>query len=159
MLKFLLAASVIVAFIVYALHPNFGGDEVNVVPPQNSSLTLQPSPTPIASAPPNTNNQMMQGNTMMGVFKDGTYTGSVADAYYGNVQVQAVISGGKITDVIFLQYPNDRRNSIAINTQAMPYLTQEAIAVQNAQVDTISGATQTSRAFRESLQSALDQAK
>ena len=30
-------------------------------------------------------------------YKDGTYTGSVASAYYGNVQVQAVISNGKIT--------------------------------------------------------------
>jgi len=90
-----------------------------------------------------------------GKFKDGSYTGSVADAYYGWVQVKAVISGGKITDVVFLQYPNDRQTSIEINTQAMPYLKQEAIVAQSANVATVSGASETSKAFRESLGAAL----
>ncbi len=91
-------------------------------------------------------------------YKDGTYTGSVADAYYGNIQVQAVIKGGKITQVKFLQYPNDRPNSVAINQQAMPYLQQEAIQVQSAHVNGVSGATDTSIAFIQSLSSALSQA-
>ena len=82
----------------------------------------------------------------------------MADAYYGNVQVQAVISGGKITAVNFLQYPNDRSNSIRINTQAMPYLQQEAIQAQSAQVDGVSGASATSAAFVQSLTVALNQA-
>ena len=30
-------------------------------------------------------------------YKDGTFTGNAADAYYGIVQVQAIISGGKGT--------------------------------------------------------------
>ena len=38
-----------------------------------------------------------------GPYKDGTYTGSIADAFYGNMQVQAVIAGGKLTDVILLK--------------------------------------------------------
>jgi len=46
-----------------------------------------------------------------------------------------------------------------INSQAMPYLTQEAIHTQSANVNGVSGATQTSRAFIESLTSALSQAK
>lgn len=91
-------------------------------------------------------------------YKDGTYTGSVADAFYGNIQVQAVIKGGKITDVKFLQYPNDRPNSVAINQQAMPYLRQEAIQAQSANVDGVSGATDTSQAFVQSLSAALQQA-
>lgn len=94
-----------------------------------------------------------------GQYKDGKYTGSVADAYYGNIQVQAVVAGGKLSDVIFLQYPNDRSTSIRINQQAMPYLKQEAIAAQSAAVDTISGATDSSGAFRQSLVVALAQAK
>jgi len=60
--------------------------------------------------------------------------------------------------VQFLDYPHDRRTSIEINSQATPMLTAQAIQVQSAQVDGVSGATQTSRAFRESLQSALSQA-
>lgn len=91
-------------------------------------------------------------------YKDGVYTGDVTDAFYGNVQVRATISGGKITDVVFLQYPNDRGTSIRINSQAMPLLTQEVIQAQSTRVDGVSGATATSRAFIQSLGSALQQA-
>lgn len=92
-------------------------------------------------------------------YKDGTYTGNSADAFYGNIQVQAVISGGKITDVQFLQHPSDATRSIAINTLAMPELSQEAIQAQNANVNIVSGATDSSNAFIQSLSSALTQAK
>lgn len=94
-----------------------------------------------------------------GQYRDGTYTGSVADAFYGNVQIQATITGGKLTDVKFLQYPSDRGTSREINNQAMPYLIQEAIQAQNASVQIVSGATQTSGAFQTSLGDALAQAK
>lgn len=94
-----------------------------------------------------------------GQYKNGTYTGSVADAFYGNIQVQVVITGGQITDVIFLQYPNDNNTSRNINSQAMPLLKQEAIAAQSANVSGVSGASATSPAFQQSLASALSQAK
>ncbi len=91
-------------------------------------------------------------------YKDGTYTGSTADAYYGQVQVSATISGGKISAVKFLQYPNSHSTSVYINQQAMPYLKQEAISSQNANVQIISGATFTSQAFIQSLSNALSKA-
>jgi uncharacterized protein with FMN-binding domain len=94
-----------------------------------------------------------------GGYKDGEYAGPVTDAYYGQVQVKAVIQAGRIADVQFLQYPNDRRTSIRINNIAMPYLITEAIQAQSAQVDVISGATLTSEAFAQSLESALLSAK
>lgn len=96
---------------------------------------------------------MMQGHK--GLYADGSFVGSVADAYYGSVQVKAVISGGKIADVQFLQYPSDRSTSRYINGQAMPLLQQEAIQAQSAQVNGVSGATFTSQAFIQSLASAL----
>lgn len=99
------------------------------------------------------------GGTMMTQYKDGTYTGSVANAFYGNVQVQVSISGGKITNIHFLQYPNDNPNSQYINSQATPYLKQEALQVQSANVNAITGATFTSQAFVQSMTSALNQAK
>ena len=101
------------------------------------------------------NTSSSSGNTQ---YKDGTYTGSIADAYYGNVQVSVTISGGKISDVKFLQYPNTHPTSVDINQQAMPYLQQEAIKAQSASVQLISGATFTSQAFIQSLQVALSQA-
>lgn len=75
------------------------------------------------------------------------------------VQVKATIQNGKIVAVDFLQYPNDRRTSQYINSQAMPILQSEAIQAQSANVDIVSGATDTSMAFQQSLASALAKAK
>jgi uncharacterized protein with FMN-binding domain len=117
------------------------------------------APTPVVVPTPVVAPAPVVVQKPQGQYVDGTYTGSVADAYYGNVQVQVKVSGGQMTDVAFLQYPNDRSNSRYINSQAMPILKTEAIQSQNAQVDTVSGASDTSQAFRESLASALSQAK
>jgi uncharacterized protein with FMN-binding domain len=97
--------------------------------------------------------------TAKAMYKDGNYTGNVDYVYYGNVQVSVAISGGKITDVKFLQFPNEHSTSVYINNQAMPYLRQEAIQSQNPnKVQIISGATFTSQGFIESLKSALSKA-
>ena len=91
-------------------------------------------------------------------YKDGIFPGSVANAYYGNVQVQASIQDGQLVSVKVLQFPNDRNTSRYINSQAIPILQQEAIQSQGGQVDVVSGATLTSEAFIQSLASALSQA-
>ena len=93
-----------------------------------------------------------------GRYRDGAYVGDVVDAYYGPLQVQANVSGGRIVSVKALQFPADRRTSQRINNQALPALQSEAIAAQDAQVDIVSGATLTSEAYIRSLDSALGQA-
>lgn len=113
---------------------------------------ITPNPTPTPPAPPS----QTPSKT---IYKDGTYIGSVADAFYGLVQVKATIVKGRIIDVVFLSYPSDRSTSVSINSQAMPYLTQEAIQAQTANVNIISGATETSLAFKQSLSFALVSAK
>ncbi|MDR3642837.1 MAG: FMN-binding protein [Candidatus Doudnabacteria bacterium] len=129
--------------------------------PTPTSQAAQPTPTLTAKpAPaPQPTPTLTAAPAPKGQYTDGQYTGTVADAYYGNVQVKVTVSGGKITDVIFLQYPSDRSTSRYINGQAMPYLKQEAIAAQSASVDIVSGATDTSQAFQQSLAAALAQAK
>lgn len=124
-------------------------------PATGSSGTSVPSQTAPAPSPISTT----QPKPTAGQYKDGQYTGPVTDAYYGYVRVKAIIQNGKLADVQFLQYPNDRQTSREINSQAMPYLRYEAIQAQSAPVDIISGATDTSQAFRESLAVALTQAK
>ena len=91
-------------------------------------------------------------------YANGTYTGPVTDAYYGSMQIQAIVTGGKLAGVRVLQYPNDRGTSIAINSQALPMLQNEVIAAQSANVDIISGATLSSDAFIRSLNGALSKA-
>lgn len=123
-----------------------------IVSAQNPQVASTKKTVPTKSSPTPT-------TPKKGLYNDGTYTGSVADAYYGNVQVEAVITSGKISDVIFLDYPQDRNTSIRINSRAMPILTEEAITAQNANVNGVSGASDTSAAFIQSLSSALAQAK
>ena len=98
-------------------------------------------------------------SAVQGQYRDGVYKGATEDAYYGLVQVQANVQNGAIASVKVLQYPNDRRTSRYINSQALPMLQQEAIQAQSAQVDFVSGATLTSGAYVKSLRNALAQAK
>jgi uncharacterized protein with FMN-binding domain len=89
---------------------------------------------------------------------DGTYTGSSVGTRFGNVQVQVTISGGAITDVTAVQLTDHDGKSVQISNRAAPILAQEVLSAQSANVQMVSGATYTSRAYLESLQSALDQA-
>ncbi|MEW6631292.1 MAG: FMN-binding protein [Pseudomonadota bacterium] len=91
-------------------------------------------------------------------FADGTYAGPVTDAYYGPMQVQVSIQGGRLSALKVLKYPSDRRTSVRINREALPMLRDEAISAQSANVDIISGATLSSRAFIQSLDGALRKA-
>lgn len=86
----------------------------------------------------------------------GTVNGPVVETRFGPVEVEAVVSGGRVTDVKTLEYPNEARRSQAINQQALPILRQEALSAQSANIDTVSGATYTSEAYAQSLQAALD---
>lgn len=94
-----------------------------------------------------------------GTIADGTYVGEASSNRWGVVQVQVVYSGGQITDVQILSYPDGDRKSIAINQRSLPTLIGETIAAQSADVDGVSGATYTSRSYVASVQSAIDNAK
>jgi uncharacterized protein with FMN-binding domain len=119
-----------------------------VVPTDPVIPIVLPSPQPVISPP-----------KKVGIYNDGTYVGDSVDAYYGNIQVKAVITNGQLADVVFLDYPQDRGTSVRINSRAMPILKSEAIQAQNSNVNTVSGATDSSGAFRQSLASALSQAR
>jgi uncharacterized protein with FMN-binding domain len=92
-------------------------------------------------------------------YKDGAFTGDPAEILWGFVQVKAVIQNGKIAAVQFLQMPFDRTRSVEITDLAKPILESEAIKSQSAQVDLVTSATLTSMGFRQTLASALAQAK
>ena len=172
MKKFLLSATFLFVFAAYALYQSFGGSSAtynataNTVarsaasqPLASNSTAAGSSPPPSAPAPTQTLAQTSVPSQPSGQYIDGTYTGPVVNAYYGYVQVQATVSNGRISDVQFLQYPNDRSTSRYINSQAMPILASEAVQAQSASVDGVSGASDTSAAFEQSLSSALGQAK
>ena len=120
----------------------------------------QPStPTPVSTPTPTSTPTPVPVPKQVGLYKDGTFTGNSIDAYYGFVQVAAVIKNGRLSTVNILNYPQDRSTSREINSQALPMLISEAISAQSANISDVSGASETSPAFKQSLASALAQAK
>ncbi|MDB5188163.1 MAG: FMN-binding protein [Candidatus Kaiserbacteria bacterium] len=118
-----------------------------VTQPQGTSTTGSTPPTPTPTPKP------------VSIYKDGSFTGDNVDAVYGPMQVTAVISGGKLTAVTILKKPTGRGETDQINGAALPTLVQESITAQSANVDGVSGATQSSDGFKSSLTSALVKAK
>lgn len=162
MRKYFQITIVVGGFFILVFLKNLRGQD------ENFPVVRPASPIPVPAQNPQTpsqNSQSYQSQNMptqmpmRGLYKDGTYTGSAKDAYYGYIQVQATINNGLISDVTFLQYPNDNGTSRYVNSQAMPILKSEAIQAQSAQVDIVSGASDSSMAFQQSLASALAQAK
>ncbi|MCU0264840.1 MAG: FMN-binding protein [Actinomycetia bacterium] len=85
-----------------------------------------------------------------------TAAGDVVQTRWGAVQVQVTVADGALTDVSALQLPANDPRSAQISQYAQARLREQALAAQSAQIDGISGATFTSAAYAESLQSALD---
>ena len=88
----------------------------------------------------------------------GTFTGAVSQTQFGPVQVQITVSNGKITAAKALQYPNNDFRSQSISQQAIPYLVQETIQANSANIQGVGGASYTSQGWYDSLVSALAKA-
>jgi uncharacterized protein with FMN-binding domain len=153
MKKAIVSIFVVVAFAIYSIYARGSQSNTAAVAPAATSTSKA------TDAPTSSSSTQVATKATASPYKDGTYTGNAADAYYGNVQVRVTISSGKLTNLEFLQYPKDHHESIQINQQAMPLLKQEAIQAQSDKIDGVSGATDTSEAFIESLTSALNQAR
>ncbi|MCS7478819.1 FMN-binding protein [Umezawaea endophytica] len=80
-----------------------------------------------------------------------TVNGKLVKTVHGDVQVQVTFTGAKITAVKMLKQPNTGPTKSAV-----PTLVQETLQAGTADVDSVSGATQTSEAYVQSLQSAID---
>ena len=100
------------------------------------------------------------------------FTGSLASVQqWGSLQVTIVvrktttITGTKkkvtrkLTAVSVPTYPNHTDRSVYINQTALPILKTEALRAQSANINMVSGATDSSDAFAQSLQSAILKAK
>ncbi|MEV5843790.1 FMN-binding protein [Streptomyces sp. NPDC051985] len=111
---------------VWRYEPSIGG-----------TTTSAAEPTPSASSSAATSGTVVKGTTI--------------DTDKGPVQVQVTFSGEKISAVKMLQQPNHPQT-----TAAVPVLISETLKAQSADIDTVSGATITSDAYKKSLQAAID---
>jgi uncharacterized repeat protein (TIGR01451 family) len=139
------------------------------------SSTATPTPTPTGTVTP-TPTPTPSPTATGGTVKDGTYLGKQATVVVAGegisypIQVQATVSGGKLTAVtvpVFGATDTTSKNIgkynvatlAAMNSDpANPTMIFEALQAQSANIAVISGATYTTAGFKTSLADALVQA-
>ncbi|MDQ2827062.1 MAG: FMN-binding protein [Actinomycetota bacterium] len=141
----------------YKTSPGPGVGQVAAAPPPPATATTEPplSPSPTTRAPSATSAPPAPA----GSGPTGTFTGPVVNTRYGPVQVQVTLTAGKLTDVRAGELPVGRSRSASLSDLAAPILRSEALAAQGSHIDSVSGASITSRAYAQSLQAALDAAR
>jgi uncharacterized protein with FMN-binding domain len=127
--------------------------------PAPQPVALPPAPAPTsATAPPASPATSGAPPATTGAAASKTVQGDVAQTPYGPVQVELVMTGGRIVDVHALQLPSAASRSRRLAQIAEPTLRTEVLSAQSARIDTVSGATYTSQGYAESVQYALDHA-
>jgi uncharacterized protein with FMN-binding domain len=139
---------------LFSYHTSLGGTGTLAVPASTGASTTTSSSAGGSSS----SSGNSAGSSSSAGGSATTVTGDTAQTRWGPVQVQITVTGGKITDVTPVQYPNGNGRDQEINSYALPVLAQEALAAQSANIDHVSGATVTSDGYVQSLQSAIDQA-
>lgn len=129
---------------------------VTTAPSTTAGAPAQPAPAPTAPA---STSPVSTTPTTPAPSPAVAFDGATVNTRYGPVQVQAQITNGTLTDIAVIQYPNGDGESVDINRAALPQLRTAALTAQSAQVNTVSGATYTTDGYKQSLQSALDQAR
>lgn len=118
-------------------------------PPTTAPATTPADPSTSASQPaPSTSDSPATRDT---AGETVTTQGSAESSRYGTVQVQVTFTGSRIAVITLLQAPDGGRS-----LTALPKLQQEAIKAQSADIDTVTGATETSESYKTSLQAAID---
>jgi uncharacterized protein with FMN-binding domain len=85
-----------------------------------------------------------------------TAVGANTNYFFGSMTVAVTVKGARLVQVRVSSL-NDGGNSRSqsIDQGSIPFLEQEAIAAQSANIQSVSGASYTSAGFAQSLQSAL----
>ncbi|MEU8155703.1 FMN-binding protein [Micromonospora sp. NPDC048986] len=123
--------------------------------PKPGKSTARPSGTRTTKAPsaPRTTTKAPQSTTRR-------VTGNGFENEYGYVQVQIVVSGSRIVEAVALSLPSGGESDIHSGDVRNSYDGRggEVVRKQNANLNTVSGATETSNSYKQSLRSAIEQA-
>jgi uncharacterized protein with FMN-binding domain len=126
-----------------------------VQPPATNPPTTPTTPNAPTSPTTPTSPNAPTTSTPSGATRSAT--GAVTPYAYGQLSVTVTERGTRITDVEMASLNETDARSVGIDDQAIPQLRQEVLSAQSAHIDGVSGATFTSEAYVQSLQSALDQ--
>ena len=103
-------------------------------------------------------NQKTQNTNQVGNKESKNTTNNSTSSTKGDFQVSVVVQGGKIANVNVLLQP-DEEFSQNINKTALPKYVEEVIEAQSSDIALVSGASETFKGFKGSLQDALNKAK
>ncbi|MFW5979807.1 MAG: FMN-binding protein, partial [Halanaerobiales bacterium] len=84
-------------------------------------------------------------------FSDGTHKGS-AEGYKGPIEVEVEVENGEIIDIEVA----DHNETEGIGDEAFPKIIEEIISSQEIEVDTVSGATNSSKGLIKAVKDALE---
>ena len=114
--------------------------------------------TPSASAPATGSTPAATPSARAGGTTDQARTaaGSVEQYGYGKLSVRVTVRGSQIVAVSVPVLQTIDQYSQQLAVQVIPMLRSEVLAAHGAQIHGVSGATYTSEAYAQSLQSALD---
>jgi uncharacterized protein with FMN-binding domain len=87
--------------------------------------------------------------------EDGDYLSDSEQYEWGDLQVKITVKDGQIRAAQIVQYPDHRAESLEISQMSAPRLCSELIKTQQAKVDIVSSATDTSYVFRDAAASAI----
>lgn len=129
------------------------GESPEVTPPgENEFPEMSPTPTPEVTPLPELTPTPEIPETG---YADGIFTGTGAGNYgAGSVTVTVTISGGKIVGATYVTDDDEE-----FFTDAWDTILAQVLAVQSADVDTVTGATYSSEGIIQAFRDALSQAK
>ena len=121
------------------------------------SAVLSFTPAQLTSASSSISPSSGDATINSGAASDVTVTGRGYNAGgFGTVSVQITVTNGVVTAAKAVSYPNRDNRSAWISQQAIPWLVEQTLAAKDsANVAGVGGATYTSGAWINSLQSAL----
>lgn len=160
----LVALSSAVILSVYAAgygHTQAAADLLASAEQQSVSVVQStPTPAPLPVSPPLRSSRFRGREApptvavpqQSGALSDGTYSG-LGTSRYGNVEVSVTVKNGKIANVAITRCTTSYPESL------IDPLPAQVVAHQSAQVDLVSGATYSARAFQTAVLQALQQAQ
>jgi uncharacterized protein with FMN-binding domain len=114
--------------------------------PPPPSVTVEPEARRVSSRRP----------TKRGPVRSATDTSTTP---FSIISVRVTLTGGELTRVETVELTGENARTQAINARAEPILREEALKAGSAKIDVVTGATYTSRSYRNSLQAAIDEAR
>lgn len=125
--------------------------------PAPTATTKKPKPKKTATNPPDDDDDDPAPPPPPSNRK--TFTGTREQNPYGAVQLEITVSGSRMVEIRAIEMPDSESRSDQLSDQVSVQLREEALQEQGYDLDTVSGATETSVSYRDSLRAAIEEWK